>query len=470
MNRTKSHLMIIAAQLFLTGSINPSFCSETSRSQRRTPIVEVYEKTRDTVVNISGLRQVPTSAWGGYDWPGMFDFWGPRVEREVSVLGSGVVVHEDGYLITNAHVIKEAQNIKAIFNNGDEFQCSVIRADESKDLALLKMQADKKLPFVHLGSSNDLMIGETVIAIGNPFGYSNTLTTGVISAIGRDIAVEEGSWLRGLIQTDAPINPGNSGGPLFNINGDLIGINTAIRAGANNIGFSIPVDTLADNLAQMLMPEKLRRVRLGLLVGRIKTIGSQTGLVIDSVIDPSPAHDKGLAAGDIILEMDGHKLANIIDFYVRMISKEVGQPITIEYIRPGAFLSRTRKVQLSMLVRPLPNGQDLCRKFFQMNVSELNTAVAAKFGYESAYPILIVTSVHDRGMADTVGLIPGDLILTINNTYVRNRRELSIVMENISDGDIVEMTIMRFERGYFGQVRRQYTVRLKAQSSKPGQI
>ena len=316
MFKTKTFWVIIAAQLFLTGFCNRSLCSENPWAQRRTPIVEVYEKTRDTVVNISGVRQVSTSAWGGYDWPDMFDFWGPRFKKEVSVLGSGVVVHESGYLITNAHVIKEAQNIKAIFNNGDEFPCTIIKADETRDLALLKIQANKKLPFVHLGSSDDLMIGETVVAIGNPYGYSNTLTTGVISAVGRDIPVEEGFWLRGLIQTDAPINPGNSGGPLFNINGDLIGINTAIRAGAENIGFAIPVDTLADNLAQMLMPERLRRVRLGLVVGRIRTTGRQTGLVSDSVIEPSPAHDNGLAAGDIILQMDGHKLVNIIDFYV----------------------------------------------------------------------------------------------------------------------------------------------------------
>jgi serine protease Do len=470
MYRTKTFWVIIAVQLFLTGFVNQSFCSETSRSQRRTPIVEVYEKTRDTVVNISGVRQVSTSAWGGYDWPDLFDFWGPRFKREISVLGSGVVVHESGYLITNAHVVKEAQNIKAIFNNGDEFPCTIIKADEGKDLALLKIQADKKLPFVHLGSSDDLMIGETVVAIGNPYGYSNTLTTGVISAVGRDIPVQEGHWLRGLIQTDAPINPGNSGGPLFNINGDLIGINTAIRAGAENIGFAIPVDTLADNLAQMLMPEKLRRVRLGLVVGRIKTTGRQTGLVIDSVIEPSPAHDKGLAAGDIILQMDGHKLANIIDFYVRMISKEVGEPITIEYIRPGSYPMRSRKVQLSMLVRPLPDGRELCRRFFQMDISELNEAIASKFGYESAYPILIITAVHKRGMAETVGLEPGDLILSINNVYVRNTKELSIVMENISEGDLVEMTILRFERSYFGQVRRQYTVRLKAQLSKSDRL
>ena len=466
MVKNKFFLLIIAVQLFLTGFVNRALCSENPWSQRRTPIVEVYEKTRDTVVNISGVRQVSTSAWGGYDWPDMFDFWGPRFKREVSVLGSGVVVHENGYLITNAHVIKQAQKIKAIFNNGDEYPCTIINADETKDLALLKIQANKILPFVHLGTSDDLMIGETVVAIGNPYGYSNTLTTGVISAVGRDIPVEEGFWLRGLIQTDAPINPGNSGGPLFNINGDLIGINTAIRADAENIGFAIPVDTLADNLAQMLMPEKLRRVRLGLVVGRIKTTAGQMGLVIDSVIEPSPAHDKGLAAGDIILKMDGYKLANIIDFYVRMMSKEVGEPITIEYIRPGSFSRRSRTVRLSMLVRPLPDGEALCRKFFQMNISELNASVAAKFAFESAYPILIITAVHKRGMAETVGLGPGDLILSINNVYVRNNKELSIVMENISEGDEVEITILRFERSYFGHVRRQYTVRLKAQAKK----
>ncbi len=465
MYRSKTFWVIIAVQLVLTSFCNRSFCSENPWAQRRTPIVEVYEKTRDTVVNISGVRMVSTSAWGGYEWPGLFDLWGPRYQREVSVLGSGVVVHENGYLITNAHVIKEAQKIQAIFSSGDEFPCTVIQADEGRDLAMLKIQADKKLPFVHLGSSDDLMIGETVVAIGNPYGFSNTLTTGVISAVGRDIPVQEGSWLRGLIQTDAPINPGNSGGPLFNINGDLIGINTAIRADADNIGFSIPVDTLADNLAQMLMPEKLRRVRLGLVVGRITTSGRQTGLVIDSVIEPSPAHDKGLAAGDIILEMDGHKLANIIDFYVRMFSKQVGEPITIEYIRPSISTSRSRKVHLSMLVRPLPDGKALARKFFQMNVSDLNRPTALKFGFESAYPILIITGVPKRGIADRVGLEPGDLILTINNVYVRNTKELSIVMENISEGDVVEMTIMRFERSYFGQVRRQYTVRLKAQVS-----
>jgi serine protease Do len=464
MKRTKFVALIFIVQAILWVFPDCSFCGSKLTTQRRSPIVEVYEKTHETVVNISGLRSVSTSALPGYEWPDIFDFWGPRYKREISVLGSGVVVHEDGYVVTNAHVVKEAENIKIIFSNGDEFPGTIIRGDESKDLALLKIQTDKKLPFVHLGRSDDLMIGETVVAIGNPYGYSNTLTTGVISAVGRDILVSEGFWLRGLIQTDAPINPGNSGGPLFNINGDLIGINTAVRAGAENIGFSIPVDTLADNLRQMLMPEELRRVRLGLNVGRIKTTAGQTGLVIDSVAQPSPAYDAGLSKGDIILAVDGHELANIIDFYIRMIDKKVGEPITIEYVRPGAGPLTRKEVKLSMLERPLPDGRELVRKFFQMDVSELDERAASRFGYDSAYPILIITGVQRRGVAQAVGLRAGDLILSIGNMAVRNIIDLSLVMEKVNDGDIVDMSIMRITDSYFGPVQRRYTVRLKAQA------
>ena len=198
----------------------------------------------------------------------------------MAVLGSGFVVHEDGFIVTNAHVVENVNRIKAVFSDGREFQARLISADAKQGPGRAGIDAGGKLPFIELGRSDDLMIGETVIAIGNPYGYSNTVTSGVVSAVGRDIQVSEGYWLRGLIQTDAPINPGNSGGPLLNVNGQLIGITTAIRAEAQNIGFAIPVDTLVDNVSQMLMPEKLRRVRLGLTIGRMTTAGPFRGLVV----------------------------------------------------------------------------------------------------------------------------------------------------------------------------------------------
>jgi serine protease Do len=381
-----------------------------------------------------------------------------------------MVVHEDGYIITNAHVIKGSDKIKVVFSDGSEYPAEIISGDESKDLAVLKIPVDKKLPFVRLGRSYDLMIGETVVAIGNPYGYANTVTSGVVSAVGRDIQVAEDFWLRGLIQTDAPINPGNSGGPLLNINGELIGVNTAVRAEAENIGFAIPVDMLVDNLSQMLMPEKLRRVRLGLAVGRMKKIGEFGGLVVDSVSKASPADQQGISAGDLVLEIDGQKLTSVIDFYVKMMDKEIGQPIQVTYVKSSSIPLRSRTIKLTMQPRPLPDGRKLVSEFFQMEVSELTDRLARKFDFQNAYPILIVTDVERGGIAEKMGLEAGDLILQINNATVRNIRELSLEMEKINEGDTVNVQIMRIGVGIFGQVQQRYTARLKAQSKKSGRF
>jgi serine protease Do len=462
--------IITIAQLLIIGFAGAVSAGEESTYDRRTPVVKVYEQAHEAVVNIAGERLVSSSVWPGYEWPDVFDFWGPRYKRQVAVLGSGMVVHEDGYVITNAHVIKGSEKIKVVFSDGSEYQAQVISGDESKDLAVLKIQVDKKLPFIRLGRSNDLMIGETVVAIGNPYGYANTVTSGVVSAVGRDIQVAEGFWLRGLIQTDAPINPGNSGGPLLNINAELIGVNTAVRAEAENIGFAIPVDALVDNLSHMLMPEKLRRVRLGLVMGRMKKTGGFSGLLVDSVGKKSPADQQGISAGDLVLEIDGRKLTSVIDFYIKMMDKEIGEPIEVTYVKAAAAPLRTQTVKLTMQPRPLPDGRKLVSEFFQMEVSELTDRVARKFGFQSAYPILIVTGVERGGIADKTGLVAGDLILQINNATVRNVRELSLEMEKINEGDAVEIKIMRISVGVFGQVQQRYTARLTAQSKKSGEF
>ena len=464
MRRTDSILAITVAQLLLTGLVSPVSAQRERTFDRETPVTRVYRDTHKAVVNIAGERLMSTSRGQGYQLPDMFELWGPRFQRQVAVLGSGMVVHEDGYVITNAHVIQGAEKIKVVFNDGREFPATIISADEAKDLAVMTISTGEKLPFIHLGRSYDLMIGETVIAIGNPYGYANTVTSGVVSAVGRDIQVAEGTWLRGLIQTDAPINPGNSGGPLLNVNGDLIGVNTAIRAEAQNIGFAIPVDTLADNLSQMLMPEKLRRVRLGLTVGRMKNAGQYAGLVVDSVSKASPADEKGISAGDILLEIDGRKLTSVLDFHIQMMGKQISEPIEIKYVRPTAASLRARSVRLTMLARPLPDGRRLVSEFFQMEVSELTERVARKFGFESAYPVLIVTAVDPKGGAGRAGLSEGDLILQINNATVSNSRELSLEMEKVNEEDLVDIRIMRIRVGVFGQVQRPYRVRLRAQA------
>jgi len=435
---------------------------EETGFNRETPVVRVYRDTHKAVVNISGERTVARRLWPDFD----LDLWGPRFQQEISVLGSGFVVHQDGFIVTNAHVAENANRVKTVFSDGREFQAEIVSIDASRDLAVLAIDAQEKLPFIELGCSGDLMIGETAIAIGNPYGYANTVTSGVISAVGRDIQVAEGYWLRGLIQTDAPINPGNSGGPLLNINGQLIGINTAIRAEAQNIGFAIPVDALVDNLSHMLMPEKLRRVRLGLTVGRMKTAGECRGLVIDAVSEGSPADEKGLAKGDLVVQVDDHELHSVIDFYVRLMHKEVGEPIRLRCVRPQEKNSEVRVVELAMLPRPLPDGRLMVRRHFQMAVSELTADVAKRFSFQGAYPILVVTDVDPQGVAARAGIRSGDLVLQINGVGVQNVRELSLEMEKVVDGDIVEFQILRISMDVFGQIDRRFILRLEAHAQK----
>jgi len=453
--------LIIGMGLSMVGTSDRPSLTLDSRitTHRRTPIVEVYERTHKAVVNISGQRIVETSLWP--NWPESFGFGGPRYRQQVKVLGSGVTVHEDGFIITNAHVVEGAEKIKAIFADGQEFQAKVIRSEQNRDLAVLQIETSGKLATIDLGRSDDLMIGETVIAIGNPYGYSNTLTSGVISALGRDIQVSEDFWLRGLIQTDAPINPGNSGGPLINILGELIGINTAIRPEAQNIGFAIPVDMLVSNLSSMLMPEKLRRVRLGLAMGSPKITGSYRGVSVEAVTKGSPADEEGLRAGDLIIEIDGKRMTSVIDFYVKIMRKQIGEPIEIGYISSNESPLRIKTAKLTLVERPLPDGAKVAQTLFQMQVSELTQRVARRFGFEEAYPVLIVTEVLPDGTAAAVGLSPGDVILRVNRVTVRNMNDFSLEMEKIAGGETVEIEILRISVGLFGQMQRRYVVQLK---------
>ncbi len=460
----KSAIARAACLFAILGAVPLSYGQERLQFDRQTPVVRVYERTHKAVVNVSGEQTVSRRAWPGFD---QFDPWGPRFEQQVPVLGSGFVVHEDGYIVTNAHVVEGVKRTKVVFSDGREFQAEIVSVDANKDLAVLAIKAGEQLPSIELGRSNDLMIGETVIAIGNPYGYANTVTSGVLSAVGRDIQVTEGYWLRGLIQTDAPINPGNSGGPLLNVNGQLIGITTAIRAEAQNIGFAIPVDTLVDNLSRMLMPEKLRRVRLGLTMGPMQSLGQFTGLVVDSVSKGSPAEAKGLAPGDLVTAIDDHKLRSIIDFYVTMMHKDVGEPIRVTCVRPKDAKPVSWVIDLALLPRPLPDGRLLARTFFQMDVSELTAAVARRFDFQNAYPILIVTDVDAQGIAGQTGIQPGDLLLQVNDATVRNLEEFSLEMEKVTEGDTVEFKILRISMGLFGQIERRFLVRLPARALKP---
>ena len=238
---------------------------------RRTPIVEAFEKNKDSIVSITSKyvteieMGTPFRFWGGDDFPFL------RRRMEIPTLGSGFVINPDGYILTNAHVVARADFIEVITSDGSRYRSQKVAEDRLADLALLKIDSDKPLPVVTF-NCDELMIGETVLAIGNPFGYQQTLTDGILSAIHRDVELDEDLVLPEMIQISAPINPGNSGGPLLNINGEVIGMNTAIRRAAQGIGFAIPIERIRKNLLNMLNKEIdiKRRLDFGLTVDDIK--------------------------------------------------------------------------------------------------------------------------------------------------------------------------------------------------------
>ena len=224
--------------------------------ERRTPVVRAVEKAAPAVVNIStkSVRMVQPYFW--MNVPEVFrqqfgDMFKPQ-RQVVGSLGSGVIISPKGYIVTNAHVVQQAEEIIVTMADESQHKAELVSADLGADLAIIKIAAEKPVAAIRLGTSSDLMIGETAIAVGNPFGYQHTVTTGVVSALDRTIEASATQKYEGLIQTDAPINPGNSGGPLLNIRGELIGINTAIRAGAQGLGFAIPVDKVRAIMVDLL--------------------------------------------------------------------------------------------------------------------------------------------------------------------------------------------------------------------------
>lgn len=289
---------------------------------RRTPIVEAVEKTRAGIVTIKVEKN---GNWG-------------RIERSV---GTGVIVDAHGYVVSNRHVITGASRITVLLDDGMELTARLAAEEVPSDLAVLRIQAGKRLHALPLGPGSDLLVGETVIAIGHPFGYTHTVSTGIISAVGRTIALPTGEVLSNLIQTDASINPGNSGGPLLNINGELIGINVALREGAQGIAFAINVDTLKQVLSRQLSALKVAGINHGLTCSEsIATEGKQRQrVVVDAVAKQTPAAASGLQRGDQILRVAEQPVANPFDVERAMWDRKPGEQITLTVLREGKQLT-----------------------------------------------------------------------------------------------------------------------------------
>lgn len=451
------------AQAFAEGDARPQ--DESTRlAARRSPVVQVFEDNRDAVVNISSKEIVNVrDPWGGmgggidqmfeqlFDMPGRGDGGGlgggGRQYTRTSV-GSGFVIHPDGYIVTNAHVIAQTAERKAIFPDGKEYDAQIVAFDTMRDLAVLKIDADHLLPTIKLGRSNDLMIGETVIAIGNPVGLQNTVTAGVISATNRQLDFARGQSLNGLIQTDASINPGNSGGPLLNVLGELIGVNSAIRNDAQNIGFAIPVDQLREVLPDLLDVERRYRVIDGL---DVDTLGQPRIITVDA---GSPADRAGLRVGDVVQSVNGKPVHEGIDYSIALIGAKAQQSLDLDVLRDG----RTVRAKMTLAGRPVPDGSKLALQHFGMGLEALSADTAAALGFPQGVQGLVVTQMENDGPAANAGIQVRDVLIAVGQHAVTNMDDLGRLLEFVDSGESLPLTVLRVE----GRMKMRLSGELKA--------
>ncbi len=294
---------------------------------RLTPLVRAVQRTRPSVINIHTEKTA-------YD-TGDALFQQSDAGRKVNGMGTGIVIDERGYIVTNHHVVQDVDTLRCTLDDHSTYNAKVVSYDHKHDLAIIKIDASRSLPVMPLGTSSDLMLGETVIAVGNAFGYEHTVTSGIISSLSRDVEVNEKQSYENLIQTDASINPGNSGGPLLNLNGEVVGINVAIRAGAQRIGFAIPIDDARGIIARLLASEVHNSTYHGIVAKDVKS-AERREMVISSVKDESPAAIAGLRDGDVVVKAGDTTIIDQADFERALLGRAAGDEVPLVVKREGA--------------------------------------------------------------------------------------------------------------------------------------
>jgi len=429
----KSALFVTGAALLIGTTASADSVS------RRTPVVKAVESVRDAVVSIAATQYVTVVHRSPHGFDSMFEemFNLPSQKRTAkrTSAGSGFVIHRDGYIVTNAHVVRRTAERKVVFADGRQLDAKIVAIDTEHDLAVLAVSSPTPLDAIQLGRSDDLMIGETVIAVGNPLGYQNTVTTGVVSALNRELEFSNEVAYGGLIQTDASINPGNSGGPLLNINGELIGINTAIRGDAQNIGFAIPVDHLRKLLPEMLDLERLKRAYLGMRVAG----GNQAR--VTELTDDGPAEQAGIRIDDRILAVDGVKTPRDIDVHFELLSKRPAQTVTFALGRDGS----KRTVRVSIAEVPKIPVDKLAMQKFGLEFKDLTPAVAERLGLRPVEAVY-VSGVERNGPGNRIGIVPGDILDSLARVQVHKLDEVGQVLSQIKADHVVEISIHRVSR------------------------
>jgi serine protease Do len=395
-------------------------------AQQAAPAVVNIQVTRTTKHPMGRSRDLFEEFFGGRKHP---RFRAPDlVPTEAS--GSGFVISEDGYIVTNNHVVEEADSISVVFSDGNELEAKVIGLDGKTDLALIKVEPEDELNVISLGNSDETRVGDWVMAIGNPFGLENTVTVGILSARSRDI--NAGPY-DDFLQTDASINPGNSGGPLIDMKGRVIGINTAITPAGQGIGFAIPINMAKSLLPQLRATGSVTRGWLGVSIQRVTLpiarkfdLEEPQGALVSQVFEGSPAKKAEIERGDVIVEFDGAKIEDVDDLPRRVADTAPGSKVKIVVIRDG------KKKKLEAVLdkmdddaAQLADSRESPSKDWGFDVQALTPEIAEQLGFKEEVSGVLITDVDPAGAASRAGLRRGDVIVEANREEIASLEDLS---------------------------------------------
>jgi serine protease Do len=371
---------------------------------RRSALVIAVEHARTSIVNIHGEKSVPAEIAD-------LDKNNAKAEtKRVNGMGTGVVIDERGYIITNFHVVDGVKKITVTTANRETYIAQLVSRDAKTDLAIIKIDSRERLPVIDIGTSDDLMPGETVIAVGNAYGYEHTVTRGIVSALHRTVQVSDAQSYEDLIQTDASINPGNSGGPLLNVEGKMIGLNVAVRAGAQGIGFAIPANTVVTIAADLLSTRRLDHTWHGLTA---RPASGEVGLVVEAVDEQSPAAESGLKSGDILRAVARRHLARALDLERALLGHHPGEKIAVEAERDG------QRMNVNLVLASAPEmaeeeASDPIWDVIGLNVQPISAKRFQTHHRKRYRGGLLVREVRAESPAARQGLCRGDILVGVH--------------------------------------------------------
>lgn len=407
---------------------------------RKTMVVDVVQKTKDAVVNVSTTKLVSRriSPFGADPFWQQFDTGGvARVPA--NSLGSGFIIHPDGYVVTNNHVIDRARQITVELSDGRKLPADLISADAEADLAVLKITSDEPLPTIELGDSSELLIGEPAIAVGNPLGFSHSVSTGIVSAIHRDLKSSGDKVSLGdLIQTDAAINPGNSGGPLLNAYGQVIGINTAIRGDAQNIGFAIQVNHLRDLIPELMNPAQVTKVDMPVKLKEERHLTPPA--TVECTVHEVDANG---IAGPMITSINGRHPKNLVDAYAMLLKVKADETLKLLCGKESKTIIAKPTAQPDALVQ--------AKAKLGLVIETLTPLLAEKYRLPTEDG-LFVTEVAKASVGARAGIQAGDIIIQFGRYRIANLKDLSAILPHLSPGTRARVAVIRGEQLGYGTI------------------